>query len=42
MDYCRVYCLGTIFVELTLGMNAFINTQGFARTGMATVLVGAR
>ncbi|MDE6838039.1 MAG: hypothetical protein K2P33_06540 [Acutalibacter sp.] len=42
MDYCGVYCLGTIFVELTLGMNAFINTQGFARTGMATVLVGAR
>lgn len=41
MDYCGVYCLGTIFVEITLGMNAFINTQGFARTGMATVMVGA-
>lgn len=38
MDYCGVYCLGIIFVEITLGMNAFINTQGFARTGMATVL----
>lgn len=41
MDYCSVYCLGTVFVQITLGMNSFINTQGFARTGMATVLVGA-
>ena len=41
LDYCGVYCLGTVFVEITLGMNAFINTQGFARTGMATVMVGA-
>lgn len=41
MDYCGVYCLGTVFVEITLGMNAFINTQGFARTGMTTVMAGA-
>ena len=27
MDYCGVYCLGTIFVEITLGMNTFLNAQ---------------
>lgn len=40
-DYMRIYSLGTIFVQLTLGMNAFINAQGFAKTGMLTVLLGA-
>ena len=34
----RIYALGTLFVELTLGMNAFITAQGFATTGMLTVL----
>ena len=33
--------IGTIFVQLTLGMNAFITAQGFAKTGMLTVLIGA-
>lgn len=37
----NIYALGTIFVQLTLGMNAFITAQGFAKTGMKTVLIGA-
>ena len=40
-DYMRIYALGTIFVQLTLGLNAFITAQGFAKTGMLTVLIGA-
>ena len=40
-DYMSVYALGTVFVELTLGMNAFITAQGFAKTGMLSVLIGA-
>ena len=39
--YMRVYALGTAFVQLTLGMNAYITAQGFARVGMLTVLLGA-
>ena len=39
--YIKVYALGTVFVQLTLGMNAFITAQGFAKTGMLTVLIGA-
>lgn len=39
--YMSIYALGTIFVQLTLGMNTFITAQGFARTGMFTVLIGA-
>ena len=39
--YMNIYSLGTIFVQLTLGMNAFITAQGFAKTGMLSVLVGA-
>ena len=39
--YARVYVLGTVFVMISLGMNSFINAQGFARMGMLTVLVGA-
>lgn len=41
MDYLSVYSIGTVFVQLTLGMNAYITAQGFARTGMLTVLIGA-
>ena len=41
VDYMNIYAIGTIFVQLTLGMNAFITAQGFAKTGMLTVLVGA-
>ncbi|MDY5366911.1 MAG: MATE family efflux transporter [Eubacteriales bacterium] len=39
--YMDIYALGTIFVQLTLGMNAFITAQGFSKTGMYTVLIGA-
>ena len=41
MDYMRIYCLGTLFVQLTLGMNAYITAQGFTTVGMKTVLIGA-
>ena len=41
VDYMNIYAIGTIFVELTLGMNAFITAQGFAKTGMLSVLIGA-
>jgi putative MATE family efflux protein len=40
-SYLSVYALGTIFVQLTLGMNAFITAQGFATTSMLTVCIGA-
>lgn len=40
-DYMNIYAIGTIFVQLTLGMNQFITAQGFAKTGMLTVLIGA-
>ena len=40
-DYLAIYALGTVFVQLTLGMNAFITAQGFTRIGMFTVLIGA-
>ena len=39
--YMRIYAMGTVFVQLTLGMNAYITAQGFAKTGMLTVLIGA-
>ncbi len=39
--YMNLYALGTIFVEITLGMNAFITAQGFAKIGMLSVLIGA-
>lgn len=41
VDYMSIYALGTLFVQLTLGMNAYITAQGFARLGMLTVLIGA-
>ena len=40
-SYMNVYAIGTVFVQLTLGMGAFITAQGFAKTGMMTVLIGA-
>lgn len=39
--YLSIYLLGTPFVLIALGMNAFINAQGFAKTGMMTVVIGA-
>lgn len=41
VSYMNIYAVGTIFVQLTLGMNAFITAQGFAKTGMLSVLIGA-
>ena len=41
VDYMKIYAIGTIFVQLTLGMNAFITAQGFAKQGMLSVLIGA-
>ncbi len=40
-DYMSIYSIGTIFVQLTLGMNAYITAQGFAKVGMLTVVIGA-
>lgn len=40
-DYMNIYAIGTIFVQLTLGMGAFITAQGFAKVGMMTVIIGA-
>lgn len=40
-EYITIYLLGTPFVMVGLGLNPFINAQGFARRGMMTVLLGA-
>lgn len=40
-DYMRIYAFGTLFVQLTLGMNAFITAQGFTTISMVSVLIGA-
>ena len=39
--YMSVYSLGTVFVQLSLGLNAYITAQGFSRVSMMTVLIGA-
>ncbi|MBS6860840.1 MAG: MATE family efflux transporter [Clostridiales bacterium] len=39
--YLTIYLVGTVFVMIGLGMNSFINSQGFGRMGMMTVLLGA-
>ena len=41
LDYIKIYSLGTIFVQFTLGLNAFISAEGFAKISMFTVLIGA-
>ncbi|MEI0558980.1 MATE family efflux transporter [Brachyspira intermedia] len=41
LRYLRIYSMGTIFVQLALGLNAFITAQGKAKTSMFTVLIGA-
>ena len=41
VDYMNIYAAGTVFVQITLGMNMFITAQGFAKTGMLSVLIGA-
>ena len=40
-SYITIYLLGIVFVMLSLGLNSFINAQGFGKTGMATVAIGA-
>lgn len=40
-SYMNIYVCGTIFVQLALGMNSFISSQGFAKTSMITVVIGA-
>ncbi|WP_050637161.1 MATE family efflux transporter [Candidatus Stoquefichus sp. SB1] len=40
MDYMSIYLIGTIFVQLSVGLNYFINAQGFAKYGMMTLLIG--
>lgn len=41
LDYINIYLMGTVFVELALGLNAFIISQGQSRTAMLAVLIGA-
>lgn len=40
-DYITIYLLGSVFVMIGLGMNSFINAQGFGKIGMLTVVIGA-
>lgn len=40
-SYMQIYVLGTFFVMITLGLNNFISTQGFAKISMLTVIIGA-
>lgn len=39
--YITIYAMGTVFVQLTLGLNAFISAQGFSKVSMMTVIIGA-
>lgn len=41
LSYMRIYLIGTIFSMVALGMNPFINSQGFANVGMTTIFLGA-
>lgn len=41
VNYMNIYAVGTLFVQLTLGLNAFITAQGNTKTGMLTVIIGA-
>lgn len=41
VEYMKIYAIGTVFVQLTLGMNAYITAQGFTSVSMYTVLIGA-
>ena len=40
-DYMSIYAIGTLFVQMTLGMNTFITAQGFTTISMISVLIGA-
>lgn len=41
LDYMHIYCLGTVFIQLSLGLNTFITTQGFSKISMSNVTIGA-
>ncbi|NLB21332.1 MAG: MATE family efflux transporter, partial [Clostridium sp.] len=41
LDYINIYALGTLFVQLTLGLNAFVTAQGFPKVSMQTIIIGA-
>lgn len=41
VDYARIYIIGGIFVNIVMGMNPFITTQGFAKISMLTTVIGA-
>ncbi len=41
LEYLNIYVCGTIFVQMTLGLNSFISTQGYAKFSMLTVIIGA-
>lgn len=41
MDYLGIYSLGTLAVQISLGMNAFISAQGFTKISMLSVMIGA-
>ena len=40
-EYMNIYAIGTVFVQLTLGMNAFVTAQGFTKISMLSVAIGA-
>lgn len=40
-QYLQIYVLGTLFVQLSMGLNSFINAQGYAKMGMLTIVIGA-
>ena len=40
-DYMNIYAIGTVFVQLTLGMNAFVTAQGYSKIAMLSVVIGA-
>lgn len=41
LQYIRIYACGTLFVQISLGLNAFITSQGFAMISMLSVVIGA-
>ena len=40
-NYMNIYAIGTVFVQLTLGMNAFVTAQGYSKIAMLSVVIGA-
>lgn len=40
VPYITIYCIGTLFIQLTVGLNYYITTQGFAKTAMITTMLG--